>query len=65
MDEQRLAEVGLRYAVDGAVATITLDRPAVRNAQTPSMWRALAELGRSIADDVRVERLINSLSTPL
>ena len=49
-----LAAVGLRYEVDGAVATITLDRPEVRNAQTPAMWRALAGLGRSIADDVRV-----------
>ena len=27
------------------VATITLDRPEVRNAQTPAMWRALAEIG--------------------
>ncbi len=54
MDEQRLAQVGLRYAVDGAVATITLDRPQVRNAQTPAMWRTLAELGRSIGDEVRV-----------
>jgi len=54
VDEQHLAEVGLRYTVDGAVATITLDRPAVRNAQTPSMWRAMAALGRDIPDEVRV-----------
>ncbi len=54
MTPQELSEVGLRYDVDGAVATITLDRPEVRNAQTPTMWRALARLGTEIADDVRV-----------
>lgn len=54
MDAASLAEVGLKYAVDGAVATITLDRPEVRNAQTPAMWLALAELGAAIPDEVRV-----------
>ncbi|GAA1479371.1 enoyl-CoA hydratase/isomerase family protein [Nocardioides aestuarii] len=54
MTPEELAAVGLRYDVDGPVATITLDRPEVRNAQTPSMWRALARLGEQIADDVRV-----------
>jgi enoyl-CoA hydratase/carnithine racemase len=49
-----LAAVGLDYSVDGPVATITLNRPAVRNAQTPAMWRALAALGRQIPDEVRV-----------
>lgn len=49
-----LAAVGLEYSVDGPVATITLNRPEVRNAQTPAMWLALAELGRQIPDDVRV-----------
>ena len=37
--------VGLTYAVDGPVATVALDRPEVRNAQTPAMWRALARDG--------------------
>ena len=37
-----LTSVGLQYSVDGPVATVTLDRPEVRNAQTPAMWRALA-----------------------
>ena len=46
MTPEELAEVGLRYDVDGAVATITLDRPEVRNAQTPTMWRALARSAR-------------------
>lgn len=54
MTPEQLAAVGLRYQVEGAVATITLDRPDVRNAQTPAMWRALAGLGAEISDDVRV-----------
>ena len=54
MTPEELAAAGLRYDVDGAVATITLDRPEVRNAQTPTMWRALGRLGEDIADDVRV-----------
>ncbi|WP_107705457.1 enoyl-CoA hydratase/isomerase family protein [Nocardioides allogilvus] len=49
-----LAAVGLDYSVAGPVATITLNRPEVRNAQTPAMWLALAEIGRQIPDDVRV-----------
>jgi enoyl-CoA hydratase/carnithine racemase len=54
MDQETLQRAGLRYDVAGAVATITLDRPEVRNAQTPSMWRALAALGREVAPDIRV-----------
>src|SRR3954466_14341998 len=54
MDAETLQDAGLRYAVEGPVATITLHRPDVRNAQTPTMWLALAELGRQIPDDVRV-----------
>lgn len=49
-----LAAIGLDYSVDGPVATITLNRPDVRNAQTPAMWRALADIGRQIPDEVRV-----------
>ena len=49
-----LAAAGLRLDVDGAVATITLDRPEVRNAQTPAMWKALATIGAELSDDVRV-----------
>jgi enoyl-CoA hydratase/carnithine racemase len=54
MTPDELATAGLQYDVDGAVATITLHRPEVRNAQTPTMWRALARIGREIPDDVRV-----------
>lgn len=54
MTPDALAAAGLQYAVDGPVATITLHRPDVRNAQTPTMWRALAEIGRELPDEVRV-----------
>ncbi|CAB4729656.1 MAG: enoyl-CoA hydratase/isomerase family protein [Actinobacteria bacterium] len=54
MTPDELAAAGLRLDVDGAVATVTLDRPAVRNAQTPAMWRALAAIGASLGEDVRV-----------
>lgn len=49
-----LAAAGLRYAVDGGLATITLVRPEVRNAQTPLMWRTLALLGQQLPDEVGV-----------
>jgi enoyl-CoA hydratase/carnithine racemase len=52
IDELRAA--GLAYDVKGAVATVTLDRPEVRNAQTPLMWRTLAAIGSQIPDEVRV-----------
>jgi enoyl-CoA hydratase/carnithine racemase len=45
---------GVRTAVDGPVATITLSRPDVLNAQTPAMWAALREFGRGLTGDVRV-----------
>jgi enoyl-CoA hydratase/carnithine racemase len=54
MTPDQFASVGLRLDVDGPVATVTLDRPEVRNAQTPAMWLALAEIGRTLSDDVRV-----------
>ena len=54
MTPEDLAAVGLRLDIDGPVATVTLDRPDVRNAQTPAMWIALGEIGRTLPDDVRV-----------
>jgi enoyl-CoA hydratase/carnithine racemase len=54
MTPERLAQAGLLYDVDGAVATVTLDKPEKRNSQTPTMWRTLAELGEEIPDEVRV-----------
>ncbi len=44
----------VRTSQDGAVLTVTLDRPDRLNAQTPETWAALADIGRSAPDDVRV-----------
>jgi enoyl-CoA hydratase/carnithine racemase len=41
-------------ARDGAVLTVTLDRPDQLNAQTPATWAALAAVGAGLDDDVRV-----------
>ena len=51
-DELRSA--GLEFSVEGPIAEIVLCAPERRNSQTPAMWRALAALGRSMADGVRV-----------
>jgi enoyl-CoA hydratase/carnithine racemase len=45
---------GVRLERDGAIATITLARPEVLNAQTPSMWARLSEISASLTGDVRV-----------
>ncbi|AZQ33855.1 MULTISPECIES: enoyl-CoA hydratase/isomerase family protein [Streptomyces] len=45
---------GVRLTVDGAIATVTLTNPAKRNAQSPAMWRTLAEAGRALPGSVRV-----------
>ena len=54
--EQELADAGLLLHREGPVATITLHRPEVRNAQTPTMWRLLAAVGEQLVtdDEVRV-----------
>jgi enoyl-CoA hydratase/carnithine racemase len=39
---------------DGPVATVTLRRPDVLNAQTPKLWDALREIPRRLTGDVRV-----------
>jgi enoyl-CoA hydratase/carnithine racemase len=49
-----LAAAGIRWAVNGPRATVTLDSPHNRNAQTPATWRALAAIGDSVPDDVSV-----------
>ncbi|GAA0444105.1 enoyl-CoA hydratase [Acrocarpospora corrugata] len=51
---RELAEIGLRYEVDGEIATITLDRPERRNAQTFATWSALARIGENLPDQVRI-----------
>ncbi len=44
----------LRVTVDGPVQTVTLANPVQRNAQTPSLWEALATAARQTPDEVRV-----------
>jgi enoyl-CoA hydratase/carnithine racemase len=44
----------IRTSRDGAVLTVTLDRPDQLNAQKPATWSALAAVGASLDDDVRV-----------
>ncbi len=48
------AAAGVRFDREGPVATITLCRPEVLNAQTPQMWTALREFSRELPGDVRV-----------
>lgn len=56
--DQHLAPVldkdGVRLTVDDALATVTLTNPAKRNAQSPALWRTLAEAGRVLPGSVRV-----------
>lgn len=52
--EPLLDKDGVRLTVDDTVATVTLTNPAKRNAQSPALWRALAEAGRSVPGSVRV-----------
>ncbi|ONI90851.1 enoyl-CoA hydratase [Saccharothrix sp. ALI-22-I] len=54
IDAGLLERGGVRLVVDGPRATITLDRPDVLNAQTPSMWAALRTIGEQLGPDVRV-----------
>lgn len=49
-----LARAHVELEVRDAVVTVTLNRPAVKNAQTPATWRALREIGATLGDDVRV-----------
>jgi enoyl-CoA hydratase/carnithine racemase len=49
-----LAPSGLQFDVDGALATVTLNRPERRNAMTPRMWRGLAAIGRDLPARIRV-----------
>ncbi len=44
----------VRLDRDGPVATVTLCRPQVLNAQTPPMWERLREIGQELPGDVRV-----------
>lgn len=52
--EPVLDKDGVRLTVDDALATVTLTNPAKRNAQSPALWRTLAEAGRMLPGAVRV-----------
>ena len=47
-------EAGVRLDLDGPVATVSLCRPEVLNAQTPAMWAELASISRKMSGEVRV-----------
>jgi enoyl-CoA hydratase/carnithine racemase len=47
-------DAGVRLDRDGPVATVTLCRPRVLNAQTPAMWEELRQIGRDLPGDIRV-----------
>lgn len=49
-----MTPTGFHGTIDGPVATVTLDRPEVRNAQTPAMWLALSEFARGLSGEVRI-----------
>ncbi|RTL68407.1 MAG: enoyl-CoA hydratase/isomerase family protein [Pseudonocardiaceae bacterium] len=53
IDAELLGRGGVALAIDGARATVTLDRPDRLNAQTPDTWTALAAIGEGLPDDVR------------
>jgi len=52
-DTDRLDAAGLRVDLEGAVLTVTLDKPERRNSQTPRMWHTLDAIGQGLSDDVR------------
>ncbi|GDY28954.1 enoyl-CoA hydratase/isomerase family protein [Gandjariella thermophila] len=54
IDAGALARGGIELTVEGERATITLNRPDVLNAQTPSTWRALRAVGDGLDPSVRV-----------
>ncbi len=54
VDPALLRSGHLSLAQDGALLTVSLDRPEARNAQTPATWQALAAVGRAVPDEVRV-----------
>jgi enoyl-CoA hydratase/carnithine racemase len=48
----------IRYERDADVGTLTLARPAKRNAQNPLMWRELADLGAKLLPDETLRCLV-------
>jgi enoyl-CoA hydratase/carnithine racemase len=54
IDPVLLDRGGVRLAVAGPCATITLNRPDALNPQVPSTWDALREIGAKLGPEVRV-----------
>ncbi len=52
--EGELSAAGVRLEVDGAVATVNLARPERRNAMTGRTWTALAHIGQTLPESVRI-----------
>ncbi len=48
----------LLVSIDGPVATLTINRPAKRNALTPAMWRELTEICAELEGDPRLRVLV-------
>lgn len=51
---EELAAAGLKLAIDGEVARITLSRPQRRNAMTGRTWTELARIGHTLPKNVRI-----------
>jgi enoyl-CoA hydratase/carnithine racemase len=54
LTSDEITAAGLHLDINDAVATVTLSRPEVRNAQTPAMWAGLAAIGEQLPDTTRV-----------
>ncbi|RHW23460.1 enoyl-CoA hydratase/isomerase family protein [Nocardioides immobilis] len=54
MTPEELAHADLDLTVDGAVATITLNRPEARNAQRPRLWAGIARVLEELGPEIRV-----------
>jgi len=48
----------IECAVEGRVATVTLNRPAMRNAMTLSMWKGIAEIFKQLGENREVRAII-------
>jgi enoyl-CoA hydratase/carnithine racemase len=54
VEPKRLEQAGLQLDQDGAVLTVTLNKPDRRNSQTPRMWHTLDAIGQALPGEVRV-----------
>jgi enoyl-CoA hydratase/carnithine racemase len=57
-DEQMSGYETIRYRRQGDIGTLTLARPAKRNAQNPLMWQELARLGAELLPDQTLRCLV-------